>query len=231
MKRMRPGAAVRLAGILCWGCILAGCEKSDRTTDRPRRKDVAKAAAPPKSNVAQESRQTASPPIVSAARGQVGKTTIYDPSYVRLDYPGGDVPIQRGVCTDVVVRTLRDALGMDLQKLVHEDMTSAFSRYPKIWGLSKPDRNIDHRRVPNLHCYFQRKGFSIPVTTEKRDYLPGDIVTCTVPRNRPHIMIVSDRTTPEGVPLVIHNIGRGAMEEDRLFDFPLTGHYRIERAQ
>jgi uncharacterized protein YijF (DUF1287 family) len=157
----------------------------------------------------------------------VGRTTIYDPSYVRLDYPGGDVPIERGVCTDVVVRAFRDGLGMDLQKLVHEDMKAAFSQYPKLWGLKTPDANIDHRRVPNLQRYFQRRGYSLPVTKEKRDYLPGDLVTCTVPPNRPHIMIVSDRGTTEGIPLAIHNIGSGAKEENRLFDFPLTGHYRI----
>ena len=170
-----------------------------------------------------------SPAIVSAARAQVGRTTIYDPSYVRLDYPGGDVPIDKGVCTDVVVRALRDGLGMDLQKRVHEDMRVAFSRYPKIWGLRRPDANIDHRRVPNLRRYFQRKGYSLAVTTRPGDYLPGDLVTCTVPPNRPHIMIISDRKTVRGIPLVIHNIGRGAQEEDSLFAFPLTGHYRVER--
>ena len=171
---------------------------------------------------------TPTSPIVSAARNQIGKTTIYDPSYIRLEYPGGDVAIDRGVCTDVVVRALRNALDMDLQKLIHEDMTSAFSEYPKIWGLTKPDRNIDHRRVPNLRRYFERKDYSLPVTREKADYLPGDLVTCTVPPSRPHIMIVSDRTTQDGVPLMIHNIGAGAREENHLFSFPITGHYRIE---
>ena len=117
---------------------------------------------------------------------------------------------------------------MDLQKLVHEDMKASFSKYPKIWGPNGPDRNIDHRRVPNLQCYFRRTGFSLAVTKQTRDYLPGDVVTCTVPPNRPHIMIVSDRSTPAGIPLVIHNIGSGAKEENRLFAFPLTGHYRIK---
>jgi uncharacterized protein YijF (DUF1287 family) len=168
-------------------------------------------------------------PIVAAARDRIGKTTVYDPSYIRLDYPGGDVPIDRGVCTDVVVRALRNALNMDLQKLVHEDMSSAFSKYPKIWGLKKPDRNIDHRRVPNLRCYFERKNYALPVTNEKEDYLPGDLVTCTVPPNRPHIMIVSNRKSEEGIPFVIHNIGAGTREENRLFSFPITGHYRIKQ--
>ena len=226
MKPTQPGAAGRLVGMLCWTCLLAGCDQSDKATDEPPSGDVAEAAVLSKPNVAQET-VPAWPPIVSAARAQVGKTTIYDPSYVRLDYPGGDVPVEKGVCTDVVVRALRDALDMDLQKLVHEDMKAAFSEYPKIWGLRKPDPNIDHRRVPNLQRYFQRKGYALPVTKEKRDYVPGDLVTCTVPPNRPHIMIVSDRKSTEGVPLVIHNMGGGTKEEARLFEFPLTGHYRI----
>lgn len=171
-----------------------------------------------------------SPPIVAAARAQVGVTTIYDPAYVDLDYPGGDVPIKRGVCTDVVIRALRDGVGLDLQKLVHEDMASAFGEYPKTWGLTKPDSNIDHRRVPNLRCYFERKQFSLPVTTKRQDYLAGDLVSCTVFPNLPHIMIVSDKKNYNGVPLVIHNIGQGAQEEDRLFEFPITGHYRIDLA-
>ena len=212
--------------VVAVACLLCGCDQPEKGTGEPRSDDGAKAVAPETPRAAQEA-VPASPPIVSAARAQVGRTTIYDPAYVRLDYPGGDVPIGRGVCTDVVVRALRDAVGMDLQKLVHEDMTAAFSKYPKIWGLRKPDPNIDHRRVPNLRRFFQRKGFSIAVTKDTRDYLPGDLVTCTVPPNRPHIMIVSDRKSEEGIPLVIHNIGRGATEEPGLFAFPLTGHYRI----
>ncbi len=166
-------------------------------------------------------------PIVAAARSQVGKTVVYDPAYIGLAYPGGDVPLEKGVCTDVVIRALRKALSMDLQKLVHEDMKAAFPEYPTIWGLRKPDRNIDHRRAPNLKRYFERQGYSVPVTQKKEDYLPGDMVTCTVGRNLPHIMIVSDKKTRQGVPFVIHNIGSGAKEENRLFDFPMTGHYRI----
>lgn len=164
--------------------------------------------------------------ITEAARKQVGVTTIYDPAYARLNYPGGDVPEKRGVCTDVVVRALREALSQDLQKLVHEDMRANFSKYPTNWDLSRPDRNIDHRRVPNLRTYFKRRGYSRPVTKKAGDYLPGDLVTCTVPPNRPHIMIVSDRKSTEGIPLVIHNIGRGTREEDSLFTYPITGHYR-----
>lgn len=166
--------------------------------------------------------------IVTSARKQIGVTTRYVPDYVALDYPNGDVPQETGVCTDVVIRALR-GVGKDLQKLVHEDMKANFSRYPKNWGLSRTDRNIDHRRVPNLQAFFKRKGMSLAVTKKAADYLPGDLVTCTVAGKLPHIMVVSDRKNAKGVPLVIHNIGSGAVEEDRLFDFPLTGHYRYFR--
>jgi len=166
--------------------------------------------------------------IAAAARKQVGQTLYYDPTYRRIAYPMGDVPIVVGVCTDVVIRALRGALKMDLQRLVHIDMSAAFSEYPQNWGLKNPDTNIDHRRVPNLRKYFSRKGYSIAVTNKPEDYLPGDIVTCMLPGNIPHIMIASDRKTRAGVPLAIHNIGGGAQEEDRLFDFQITGHYRVK---
>jgi hypothetical protein len=167
--------------------------------------------------------------IVQAARSQIGKTTIYDPAYVGLKYPGGDVPLERGVCTDVVIRALRKGAGMDLQKLVHEDMKKAFNKYPKIWGLKKTDRNIDHRRVPNLTRYFERKGYALVVSKNKGDYLAGDLVACSVGK-RPHIMIVSDNRAKYGTPLIIHNIGSGTKEENRLFAFPITGHFRIKVA-
>ena len=168
-------------------------------------------------------------PIVQAARSQIGKTTIYDPAYVGLKYPGGDVPLERGVCTDVVIRALRQGVGMDLQKLVHEDMKKAFAEYPKIWGLKKTDRNIDHRRVPNLSRYFERKGYALVASNNKGDYLAGDLVACSVGK-RPHIMIVSDNRAKDGTPLIIHNIGSGTKEENRLFAFPITGHFRIKVA-
>ena len=168
--------------------------------------------------------------IVAAARDQIGKTVRYDPSYRRLDYPGGDVPIEVGVCTDVVVRALRSGLGLDLQRLVHEDMRGNFSAYPQNWGLKGPDKNIDHRRVPNLRAFFKRRGWELPVSDEAQAYQPGDLVTCIVPPNLAHIMIVSDRRNASGQPLVIHNIGAGVQEEDRLFEFKITGHYRIKQA-
>lgn len=159
------------------------------------------------------------------ARQQIGVTIHYDGAYEQIPYPGGDVPIVRGVCTDVVIRALRH-LGFDLQKEVHEDMKAHFSAYPKLWGLKRPDKNIDHRRVPNLRTFFSRRGWSLPISNNPADYLPGDLVTCTVGGHLPHIMIVSDRKSPDGTPLMIHNIGAGAQEEDALFSYPLTGHYR-----
>ena len=166
--------------------------------------------------------------FVQAARNQIGKTVFYDGRYQRLDYPNGDITINRGVCTDVIIRALRAALNLDLQKLVHEDMKMNFSKYPRKWGLRQPDKNIDHRRVPNLRTYFKRKGWSLNISDRPADYRPGDIVTCIVPRHRPHIMIVSDKKNSDGIPYVIHNIGAGVQEEDRLFAFERTGHYRID---
>jgi uncharacterized protein YijF (DUF1287 family) len=166
--------------------------------------------------------------LVAAARTQVGVTVTYDPAYVGLSYPNGDVPKDRGVCTDVLIRAARDGLSSDLQKLLHEDMRDHFEAYPKQWGLTKPDRNIDHRRVPNLRAWFKRRGFELPLPKagDVSAFLPGDIVTCTVPPNLPHVMIVSDKKTTDGRHLVIHNIGQGAREEDSLAAFPITGHYR-----
>lgn len=163
--------------------------------------------------------------LPALARKQVGVTIYYDPNYVQLAYPGGDVSLERGVCTDVVIRALR-GLNFDLQKEVHEDMRAHFAAYPKNWGLKRPDKNIDHRRVPNLRTFFTRRGWALPVTSRAQDYLPGDIVTCLVGGNLPHIMLVSDARNADGVPLIIHNIGAGTQEEEGLFAFPLTGHYR-----
>ena len=165
--------------------------------------------------------------LVEKARAQIGITVIYDGSYKSLNYPNGDIPLNRGVCTDVVIRALRDALNLDLQQMVHEDMKTNFSKYPTRWGLKRPDTNIDHRRVLNLKTFFQRKGWSLEVTKNAADYRPGDIVACTIPGNLPHIMIVSNNKGRKGIPLIIHNIGAGTQEEDRLFEFDLTGHFRI----
>jgi len=164
--------------------------------------------------------------LVSGARQQVGVTLAYDPAYRRIAYPGGDVPMATGVCTDVVIRALR-LQGLDLQKAVHEDMAANFSAYPKQWGLKRPDRNIDHRRVPNLMTWFKRQGMALEIGREAGDYRAGDIVTWDLGRGQTHIGIVSDRLSAAGEPLILHNIGAGTREEAILFRFPISGHYRF----
>ncbi len=169
--------------------------------------------------------------LTAAARDQVGVTVTYDPGYVQLDFPGGDLPRDRGVCTDVVIRALRDGWGIDLQLAVNRDMKADFAAYPPLWGLTRTDRNIDHRRVPNLQTLLARIGAELPMDNGPTPYLPGDIVTWTLPGNLAHIGIVSDQRGTDGTPLILHNIGRGAQEEDILFAYPMTGHYRIGAAQ
>lgn len=163
--------------------------------------------------------------LPDAARAQIGVTVGYDPGYRQLAYPGGDVDQSTGVCTDVVIRAFR-ALGDDLQVRVHEDMRRHFDAYPKSWGLRGTDRNIDHRRVPNLQTFFTRHGHKLAVTKRAEDYQPGDIVTWRLSNGLPHIGLVSDRRNREGVPLILHNIGAGTQEQDLLFAFEITGHYR-----
>jgi uncharacterized protein YijF (DUF1287 family) len=166
--------------------------------------------------------------LVRAAEDQIGVTLVYDPSYRQLDYPNGDVPRLMGVCTDVVVRAYRDGLGMDLQKLVHDDMRKAFSAYPKLWGLAATDTNIDHRRVPNLRTFFERRDAALPVSSNAADFKPGDIVSQVLANGRPHIGIVSWRMNDaDTAPLLIHNIGLGTRAEDVLFAMEITGHYRF----
>ena len=153
--------------------------------------------------------------LARAAAQQVGVTTIYDPAYVQLRYPGGDLPPERGVCADVIIRAFRK-LGVDLQREVHEDMRAHFSAYPQMWGLRGPDANIDHRRVPNLMTFFTRRGKSVSGA-----FQAGDIVAWRLPGGYYHIGIVADDGR-----LAIHNIGRGAQKEDILHAFPIIGHYR-----
>lgn len=169
---------------------------------------------------------TAANAVVEAARKRTLIHEIYDGSYRIIAYPNGDVPNDRGVCTDVIIRAYR-ALGIDLQKLVHEDMKQNFKKFPPLWGLSRPDSNIDHRRVPNLQRYFERHNASISVRVDSSDYRAGDLVTWMLPGNLPHIGIVSDRTASGTTRrLVIHNIGAGTVEDDSLLSYPITGHYR-----
>ncbi len=157
------------------------------------------------------------------------QNVVYDASYFSIAYPNGDVPVNKGVCTDVVIRAYRK-LGIDLQKEVHEDMKANFTKYPKTWGLNKPDKNIDHRRVPNLMVFFERHGIVIPVTNNPADYLPGDIVCWNLGGAVTHIGIVVNKKSSDNKRYqIVHNIGRGQMMEDCLFDFKITGHYRYQK--
>ena len=164
--------------------------------------------------------------VIDGAVDQVGKTTGYDSSYQDLDYPNGDVPIETGVCSDVIVRAFRKA-SIDLQKDVHEDMKSNFAAYPTKWGLSGTDANIDHRRVPNLQTYFTRKAKSLATTGSSETFLPGDIVSWDLGNGVDHVgMVVNVWYKPSQRYLIVHNIGAGTRMEDVLFAWKITGHYR-----
>ncbi|MCF6199575.1 MAG: DUF1287 domain-containing protein [Hyphomicrobiaceae bacterium] len=175
--------------------------------------------------------------LTTAALARLQSIVTYDPAYVAIAYPMGDVPADTGVCSDVIIRSYR-ALGIDLQKRVHEDMVRAFSKYPKRWGLKRTDKNIDHRRVPNLRRFFTRHGMKLAISTNPDEYKPGDLVTWDLARRTedkgsltattlPHIGIVTDRLTLDAErPLIVHNAGRGPQLEDLLFDYKITGHYR-----
>lgn len=164
--------------------------------------------------------------LSKAALELTKQKVTYDPSYFRIPYPNGDVPADKGVCTDVIIRAYRK-LGIDLQKEVHEDIKANFSKYPRKWGLTKPDRNIDHRRVPNLMTFFTRHGNKLPVTNSGRDYLPGEIVCWDLGGGITHIGIVVNKKSADGERyLIVHNIGAGQVMEDCLFKFKITGHYR-----
>jgi uncharacterized protein len=163
--------------------------------------------------------------LSDAALDQTKRAVRYDGSYRIISYPGGDVPADTGVCTDVVIRSYR-TIGIDLQKEVHQEMTAHFDAFPKKWHLEEPDTNIDHRRVPNLQVFFSRRGIVLPITKSAQDYQPGDIVTWSV-WTRPHIGLVVDRRSPDGKRfMIVHNIGRGQELEDMLFSYRITGHYR-----
>lgn len=158
----------------------------------------------------------------------IDPTIKYTPDYVSIAYPNGDVPAKTGVCTDVIIRAYRK-LGIDLQKEVHEDMKNSFEMYPKIWGLSRPDTNIDHRRVPNLETFFRRKGKELTVTQNADDYKTGAIVTWMINDKMPHIGIVTNRLTKDGKRrLIVHNVGGGQVLEDCLFKYRITGHFVYE---
>ena len=164
--------------------------------------------------------------MIEAAIDQVNYTKVYDPAYVKLAYPMGDVPVETGVCSDVIVRAFRK-VGIDLQKEVHEDMKRNFGLYPQKWGLKRPDTNIDHRRVPNLMTFFKRRGKAVPVTANATDYKPGDIVAWDLGDGVTHIGVMTNIAAGGGERYtVIHNIGAGARVEDVLLSWKIIGHYR-----
>jgi uncharacterized protein YijF (DUF1287 family) len=164
--------------------------------------------------------------IAKSAKALIGVTVNYTPQYVKLDYPMGDVPMQGGVCSDVVVRALRGA-GLDLQQLIHEDMSGAFASYPQIWGASKPDYSIDHRRVPNIIKYFERTGETLPLPVENANIRVGDIIAWRLPSNLTHIGIIT--YTNGNYSLITHNIGSGAQEEDVLRSWEIIAHIRVNQ--
>ncbi|TDR23613.1 DUF1287 domain-containing protein [Marinicella litoralis] len=165
--------------------------------------------------------------LVAAAKERLNHWVVYDGAYQKIDYPNGDVDQTKGVCTDVIIRSYR-ALGVDLQQLVHEDMRQHFTLYPKIWGLTKPDSNIDHRRVPNLETFFARFGTVLSISDQGDDYQPGDLVSWRLTGSGlPHIGIVSDQKAASGNYKIIHNIGFGPQINDMLFAHPIKGHFRF----
>jgi uncharacterized protein len=173
--------------------------------------------------------------LIKQAIEQTKQKVKYEPAYVQIGYPNGDVPSNTGVCTDLVIRAYR-GMGIDLQKEVHEDMAKHFKEYPKLWGLKKPDSNIDHRRVPNLMTYFERNGAKLKITANREDYKPGDIVTWNLQNKKvvsgiTHIGIVTDQQEKgSGNYLVAHNIGGGNVLENMLFSYVIIGHYRFRNA-
>lgn len=165
--------------------------------------------------------------LVRAARRQIGVTTGYDPAYVQMGYPGGDIPRESGVCTDVVIRAYRDAFDLDLQVLVHEDMAASFAGYPKTWGLRGTDRNIDHRRVPNLERFFERGGHEREAPGTRSDWQAGDLITMRLGGRLPHIAIFSGHDTVTGRAMYIHNIGGGTREDELDADYDTPRRFRF----
>jgi len=207
---------------ICLVCLVAGCRSKSHTGSSRGAVPAHPVLKPLPPNSSSRLKD-----LIDGAVAQAGVTTGYDPAYVSISYPEGDVPVNTGVCSDVVVRAFRKA-GIDLQKEVHEDMSRSFAEYPKRWGLSAPDSNIDHRRVPNLMTYFTRQGKALPITTEPDDYLPGDIVAWDLGGGVYHIGLVTNMLSEtERECLIVHNIGAGTRVEDVLLNWTIKGHYRF----
>ncbi|KRB57217.1 DUF1287 domain-containing protein [Flavobacterium sp. Root186] len=176
----------------------------------------------------QETAKTFGQKLSDAAISIIDSSIDYDPAYFSIQYPNGDVPAKKGVCTDVVIRSYRK-LGIDLQKEVHEDMVENFDVYPNLekWGMTKTDTNIDHRRVPNLEIFFERKGTKLPVTQNSKDYKTGEIVTWMINDKLPHIGIVTNKKSKDGKRnLIVHNVGNGQVLQDCLFEYKIVGHFK-----
>lgn len=171
--------------------------------------------------------QTRAMALSQAAEALTQQDVVYDPSYFSIPYPNGDIPHGKGVCTDVVIRAYRLALNIDLQKEIHEDIKVNFKSYPQLWGLKRPDKNIDHRRVPNIMAFLKRNNASLPITLKAEDYTPGDVVCWSLGGAITHIGIVVNKTSYDGKRhLIAHNIGNGQVLEDCLFKFKIIGHYK-----
>jgi uncharacterized protein YijF (DUF1287 family) len=203
---------------LCIALVVCACQKKQPTQP---------AAQPAENSISAQSNLPAHVrTIIETSRARMTLGEKYDPSYYSISYPGGDVPNDRGVCTDVIIRAYRH-IGIDLQQLIHKDMRNNFSAYPKLWGNKSTDTNIDHRRVPNIETFLNRENASLPVSTQASDYHAGDLVTWRLPGGLPHIGIVSDHLVPRSDRrLIIHNIGAGTTEDDILFTYSINGHFR-----
>ena len=216
-------------GVLLAACRDAAIQSSESATSTSSERNVVKLELAA-TNTGSSDRLTVSNPrvakLVAAAVAQYRQTVYYDPSYVRLSYPNGDVPKDRGVCSDVVIRALR-GVGIDLQVKLHEDMRAYWSAYPKLWNLRRPDANIDHRRVANLMTFFARGGDALRVSSTVDAYRPGDLVAWRLDSGRLHIGVVTDQLAPSRNPLMAHNIGAGVQLEDVLFGWKVIGHYRV----
>ena len=210
--------------------VLGACVEEPAIDPSAVRTTATPAVAPPQrprraADAVESGSATPAERLAAAAIERTNYQVRYDPAYVVLDYPNGDVPAETGVCTDEVIRSYRK-LGIDLQREVHEDMKRNFNLYPRKWGLAKPDSNIDHRRVPNLMRFFERKGEALPLSERAEDYVPGDIVTWDLGDDLTHIGIVVNVTAEQDRYMIVHNIGAGPKMEDVLFSWKIIGHYR-----
>ena len=220
-------ALLRLCLAALSGIALASCDAAPEITQRIHAA-VQPAASPSVRTDWTDERLAFGLRLSAAAEERATHSVLYDAAYVNIPYPNGDVAADRGVCSDEVIRAYR-LIGIDLQRLVHEDMRRAFHVYPKRWGLTSPDSNIDHRRVPNLATFFTRLGTSLKPSSSGDDYRPGDVVAWALADGRPHIGLVTERRSSDGKrPLIMHNIGWGPRIEDMLFGLTITGHFRYE---